>query len=518
MFANFRLSSDQSTTVPRLLYHTKLLALLSCITCGTALSQSQEQAQEQAQTLQRDISADSELTTTVDAAQGLKSEFKPLSLLTGDLWERLGKSFEFSGLNNPRIEEQLKFLNTGGPELNKKLVKATPFLFHIADQLERAEIPLDIALLPLIESAFNPVALSSEGAAGLWQFIPATASHYDLTVEKHLDQRLDVIASTRAAVRYLNDLNLQFDGDWLLTLAAYNTGPGNVRKALRQAIQNGAEPTYWNLKLSTETQNYVPRLIAASKLISNPQKYGLTLPPVPDQKKIQSTDVGRRISLHLVAELTSSAIEELRELNPGLPNERTPIYGPHRLTLPVDVSSRLLDRIKKLEHLPLLDRQTQLEMVRRNISTPLASGSPTSKAKTLAKSRALVRENNDNSDKNNRFETHTVRYGDTLWSLSKTTGIDIDTLRLWNNLADDEPIRQGESLNIAYLTPDSENAGLMNYRVIPSDSLSTIAEKFHLAISDIRRWNTSVRNEDHIQAGQLLRIPTYPTTPVQHTQ
>lgn len=495
--------------------------LLGCIACAGAIAETNQPLPAAASTerpidapqhaMVEDLTDDSQVATAEHGTEELASDFVPLSLLSENLWERLSRNLEFSAINNARVDAQIEFLSRNNATLEKKLVRAKPFLFHIADQLERAEIPLDIAMLPLIESAFNPTARSSEGAAGLWQFIPPTAEHYDLTVDKHVDQRLDVIASTNAAVRYLNDLNLMFKGDWLLTLAAYNTGPGNVRNAVRKAIRRGVEPTYWNLKLSKETENYVPRLIAAAKIVGSPQTYDLTLPPIPDHRKIESTDIGRRISLRQVTELTAASLEDLLELNPGLPNGRTPIDGPHRITLPIEVASLLNKRLKNLQYLPTLDRQTQLEMVRRNISNPLITNSPARNTNTSPRSAKVAGKRNNTVDETTRFETHTVQYGDTLWSLSRKSGIDIDTLRIWNNLEANEPIKVGESLNVAYLAIDTDAAGLMNYRVNPSDSLSTIAEKFDLAISDIRRWNTAVRNEDHIQAGQLLRIPTYPS-------
>jgi len=169
----------------------------------------------------------------------LHSEFKPLSLLTESIWSRLRDKFEFSQIENARVDEQLEFLSAGVPTLSRNFERASPYLFHISEQLERAGVPLDIALLPLIESAFDPHALSHKSAMGLWQFIPSTANHYGLTIEKHYDQRKDVLASTNAAVRLLSDLHRMFDGDWLLALAAYNTGPTNVRNVWTDTATTG---------------------------------------------------------------------------------------------------------------------------------------------------------------------------------------------------------------------------------------------------------------------------------------
>lgn len=418
----------------------------------------------------------------------LHSEFKPLSLLTESIWSRLRDKFEFSQIENARVDEQLEFLSAGVPTLSRNFERASPYLFHISEQLERAGVPLDIALLPLIESAFDPHALSHKSAMGLWQFIPSTANHYGLTIEKHYDQRKDVLASTNAAVRLLSDLHRMFDGDWLLALAAYNTGPTNVRNAMERAVKKGITPDYWNLKLSKETSNYVPRLIAATKLVSDPDHYGLILPPLANRKQIESVSVGRRISLQQVADLTTLSFEEVKNLNPGLHRDLTPLNGPHRLILPVDAASQLLEELKNFKRQPLVNQQSQIAMVSRENSDHGPPGYLTQ-----------------------YYETHTISPGDTLWDLSRKAGVDVDTLRAWNNLEEKDTIRAGDSLYIAYNFDSPESAGLMNYRVAPNESLSIIAERFDLEIDDIKRWNRSLRDENHIQAGQLLRIPSYPS-------
>ena len=182
----------------------------------------------------------------------------------------------------------------------------------------------------------------------------------------------------------------------------------------------------------------------------------------------------------------------------------TPINGPHRIVVPADIAALLREKLDKMQRLLLVDRLTQLELVKRNISSPLIVDSDPQSDKIL-----------DHKDyvasQNAQFKTYTVKPGDTLWGVSKKAGVDIATLRSWNNLADNESIGKGDHLKIAYI--DTENAGLMNYRVNTSDSLSSIAEKFDLAVVDIRIWNSNVRDENHIQTGQILRIPTYPTAP-----
>lgn len=446
------------------------------------------------------------LPTNLDKSSEARSEFVPLSILNESLWQRMRAGFEFSEINNKRVDKQIKFMQAGLISLRSNLIDANPYLYHIVDKLERADVPLDIALLPLIESAFNPVARSSESAVGIWQFIPATANYYGLSVAKHNDQRKDVIASTDAAIRYLKDLHRQFSGDWMLALAAYNTGPGNVRSAMRSAIKRGREPTYWNLKLSEETSNYVPRLIAATKIISDPKTHGLILPPIANQKQIESVSVGRRISLAQVAELTDITVEEATELNPSLHQGLTPVDGPHRLILPVDTSSKLLIELAKFKRQTLVDKKSQaLSVARGQINQFEIDSQVQSDSNEAA-------HQNYSTYKAYRYNTHTVRAGDSLWKVSRKLKVDIDTLRTWNNIEDGKPIKAGDKLRVAYLgteTADPANARLMNYRVTATDNLASIAKRFDLHIAEIKKWNDSVKHENHLQAGQILRIPTF---------
>jgi len=447
------------------------------------------------------------VATTAIATEELQSEFKPLSLLNESLWQRLSAGFEFSKIDNKRIDKQIRFLQAGLRSLHSNLIDASPYLFYIADQLDHSGLPLDIAMLPLIESAFNPTALSSESAVGIWQFIPATAIHYGLSVNKKNDQRKDVMASTTAAIRYLTDLHRIFEGDWMLALAAYNTGPGNVRSAMRRAIRRGLEPTYWNLKLSEETSNYVPRLIAATKMVSDPEAYGLVLPPLANQKKIASVSVGRRISVQHVADLTDLSIEEVSNLNPGLHRGLTPIDGPHKLILPIDTTAQLLAELSKLKRQPLVNEKSDAATVSREISDPFVIDNKVKNATNLSSKQ------NYTPYKTYNYKTHTVVPGDSLWKVSRKLNVDIETLRQWNDLEPGKPIRAGDKLSVAYITTEPAGTGkLMRYRVRDTDSLLSIADKFDLHIGEIKKWNSGLRHENHVQTGQVLRIPTYPTT------
>ena len=442
---------------------------------------------------------------TVDVTTAADEQFMPLSLLHESLWQRLSKGFEFSDIDNNRVEEQILFLQEGLRSLHSNLIDATPYLFHITQELQRADIPLDIALLPLIESAFNPTARSSESAVGIWQFIPATARHYGLSTQQKNDQRKDVIASTTAAIRYLKDLHRTFDGDWLLALAAYNTGPGNLRAAMRRTEKRNEEPVYWNLKLSEETNNYVPRLIAATKMISDPARYGLELPPLPNRQQIESVAVGRRISIHQVADMLNMPVEDIAELNPALDQGTTPSEGPHKLTLPVDATGPLLNQLAKLKRVPLTESGTGLDAVSHNDNVDDDDFIINSHITTADITTSYL------PVKSYRYKTRVVVAGDNLWGIAREMNVDVATVREWNNLGPGyNNIQPGDKLKVAYLATETrpEQARLMKYRVVPGETLISIANRFDLHLGDIKRWNKPLWRKSHVMAGQILYIPT----------
>jgi len=446
-------------------------------------------------------------TVQIPSVKAPQTGFTPLSILHDSLWQRLSNGFELSSIDNARVEEQIKFLQRGTRSLHNNLSSAAPYLYHIVQELVVSDVPIDMALLPLIESAFNPVARSSQSAVGIWQFIPSTARSYGLSTHKKYDQRKDVVMSTTAAIRYLKDLHRIFDGDWLLALAAYNTGPGNVRAAMRRASRRGDEASYWNLKLSKETSNYVPRLIAATKMISNPKDYGLELPPLADRKQIESIAVGRQISIQQVAALLGLPVNELAELNTGLYKGITPSEGPHKITLPVEATGPLMRKLARLKRIPLSGNEAVPDDSKEANDSEFNQYTVDTK---ITKNSLDGFHYNSGPTKSYTYTTRVVKRGDNLWNISKETDVDIETLRAWNDL-DQDKIKIGDTLKIARLEladigPD--DAKLMTYRVLPNETLASIANRFNLHIGDIKRWNKPLWNESHVQAGQLLRIPS----------
>ena len=221
------------------------------------------------------------LTKTLETDS--KPDTSDATLDAPDLWMRMRKGFQLDlELKNPRIESQLNWYVKNPRYIERTFGRAQRYLHHIVQAIEEHGLPLELALLPVVESAFDPFAYSHGRASGLWQFIPGTGKMYGLHQNWWYDGRRDVLASTQAAIDYMSYLSRRFDGNWLYALASYNSGSGRVSKAIRNNKKRGKAVDFWSLKLPRETRAYVPKLIAIAKLVANPEKYNITLPHIPD--------------------------------------------------------------------------------------------------------------------------------------------------------------------------------------------------------------------------------------------
>ncbi|MGB3109695.1 LysM peptidoglycan-binding domain-containing protein [Psychrobacter sp. 1176_08] len=258
----------------------------------------------------------------------------------GDLWNRLRAGYRMNGgqpIYNQRIEGQKSWFTSRQDYLNRLTARASRYIYHTVREAERRNIPTELALLPVIESSYDPSGTSSAAAAGLWQFIPSTGRIYGLNQSGTYDGRRDVIESTRAAYDFLTALHNQF-GSWELALAAYNAGPGRVQKAIDANAARGLPTDYWSLRLPTETMNYVPRFLAVAEIVAKPEQYGVYLPAIANRQHFRSVPVNYGVSLAEVAQLTGVSYDELERLNTALTSGRVDSSGPQRVIIPNDVS------------------------------------------------------------------------------------------------------------------------------------------------------------------------------------
>lgn len=267
---------------------------------------------------------------------------------SGDLWEDVRAAFAMPDVDQAQIRSHIEEYARHPFLLEQMLRNAEPYLFHVLGKLEQLGMPSELALLPFIESAYDPFATSPAGAAGIWQFMPATAAEAGLDLDWWYDGRRDILASTDAALDYLQQLNNRFDGNWFLTLAAYNAGSARVRRAMSRNRSSGEPVDYWHLSLPAETRFYVPRLMALRTIISRPDDFNVTLPAIPAREYFGTVEVGVQIELDVAARLAGVSLDEFRRLNPGYDRSLTPPDKMSTLLVPRSVEHDIEAHIAQL--------------------------------------------------------------------------------------------------------------------------------------------------------------------------
>lgn len=449
-----------------------------------------------------------------------------------DLWPRLRESFGLPHQNHARIAPHIQWYRNNPAYLDRVFERAEPFLCHILEQLEARDMPAEIALLPVVESAFDPFAYSHGRAAGLWQFIPATGKRFGLKQDWWYDGRRDVVASTEAALDYLEYLHRFFDGDWMLALAAYNSGEGTVRNAVRRNRAAGKATDFWSLDLPRETRAYVPKLLALSLVVEDPARHGLALREIANTPRIALVDTGGQLDLAIAAELAGLPIDDLHRLNPGYNHWATHPQGPHRLVLPIDLAE---DFGKALAELPPDQRlrwqrheirsgetlghiakryRTTVAVLRetnqlsgntiragRHLLVPVAATAASDYRLSTAQRLARAQ----NRDRGGVRMTHVVRRGDTFWDLSRRYDVPLRSLARWNNMAPGDTLRPGQKLAVWDRKAERRTLRTIQYQVRRGDSLARISSRFKVSIHDLVNWNGLSRDQ-YLQPGQTLKL------------
>lgn len=252
-----------------------------------------------------------------------------------DLWARIRRGFMMKELTSDLIGSQEQWYASRPDYIERMTGRSSKYLYHIVEELERRNMPTELALLPFIESAFNPQAVSSAKAAGMWQFMPTTGKYFSLKQNVFRDDRRDVLASTRAALDYLKKLHGMF-GDWHLALAAYNWGEGSVGRAMAKNQREGLPTDYNSLSMPNETRNYVPKLLAVKNIVANPRAYNATLPDIPNHPYFQSVSISRDLDVALAAKLAEIKLDDFKSLNPSANKPVIFAAGTPRILLPWD--------------------------------------------------------------------------------------------------------------------------------------------------------------------------------------
>lgn len=265
------------------------------------------------------------------------------------IWDRLISLYALPEINDPRVEQELNWYLDHPDYIARVQKRAEPYLYQIVNEIEAQQIPGEMALLPIVESAFQPEAVSSAAAAGLWQFMPATGKLFGLEQNRWYDGRRDIYRSTQAAASYLKDLSETFGGDWLLALASYNYGKGNIQKAIDRNLINGEPTDYWSLRgLPQETRAYVPKLLAIAKLFAHADEYNIPLHPIRNRPVFEVVEIGSAMNLEQAAAMANTDTEQFLKLNPGYKNNVTAPDGPTHLLIPAEQVSSFKEKLDQI--------------------------------------------------------------------------------------------------------------------------------------------------------------------------
>jgi len=459
-----------------------------------------------------------------------------------DVWQRIRGQLTFDIPQNNRVVVQRNWYAKHSSYLTRVAKRAEPFLYYIVEELEKNNVPVELALLPVVESAFDPFAYSHGRASGMWQFVPATGTRFGMKQNWWYDGRRDIIASTSGAIKYMKYLHKFFDGDWLLALAAYNSGEGRVQRAVRKNKSLGKKTDFWSLDLPKETRAYVPKLLALADIVKRPEKFDLKLYEISNEEVIAQVDIKSQLDLAKAANLADLSLPELQRLNPGFNRWSTDPDGPHRLLLPIHKIAHFEQGLAKLNKEDRLAWQrykiksgdnlghiakkfhTRVELIRqvngikgnqiragKHLLIPVAAKSLDSyilsQDQRIAKKQARPQ-------KGIRV-THNVVSGDNLWDIGQRYKVNGSKIAKWNGFAPRDPLKLGQKLVIwqkanisvkaSHLSVEQAIMRNITYKVRPGDSFARIADKFNVRISDIERWNSLSRNK-YLQPGQRLKL------------
>ncbi len=264
-----------------------------------------------------------------------------------DLWERVRRGRGLGVDHHPRVDRAIAALKRNPKYLTDLSRRARPYLHMIVHEVERRGMPTELALLPEVESRYNPRAISPVAATGMWQFMPYTGKEMGLKQNSWYDGRNDILASTRGALAYLEQLRSELGGDWALALAAYNCGPGRVASAQKRNRRRGKPTDFWSLDLPAETEAYVPKLLAVAALVKQPGRFGQRLPGIPNRPALEVVASSAQIDLAQAARISGVSLRTLRDLNPGLKRGKTMPGGPHQVLVPADAAPKLRRAIAK---------------------------------------------------------------------------------------------------------------------------------------------------------------------------
>ncbi len=471
------------------------------------------------------------------------------------IWPRVRDGFQISmnGGNGKaqslpaEVKQELAWFAKYPDYMQRVMRRADPFLYYILEEAEKRNLPTELVLLPVVESAYQPFAYSHGRAAGIWQFIPSTGRSYGLKQNWWYDGRRDIYASTQAALNFLENLNKIFEGDWMLALAAYNSGSGTVQRAIKRNKKLHRPTDFWHLKLPKETRAYVPKLLALKEVVTSPEKYSISLRCISNAPGFKQVKTTAQIDLALAAELAEIDLETLYNYNPAFNRWATDPDGPHTLLLPADAAEIFEEnyaalpadkhlrwsrhKIKSgetLSHIAVkyntsVKHLKKVNKIRGNnirqgkyLVIPVSSKNKSSYA--LSATQRLKTTQNTKRNSSSTRITHIVQKGESFWEIARKYKVNMHKLAKWNGMAIKDPLKKGQKLAVWSKSSAAKSSTRtskkthnpnstikpIHYTVKNGDSLSRIASKYHVNVKDLHRWNT-IKGK-YIQPGQRLKL------------
>jgi len=475
------------------------------------------------------------------------------------VWDRLLSLYSLPEIEHYRIDQEVNWYLQHPASLAIIQQRAEPYLHHILDEIEAKNIPGELALLPVVESAFVPDAYSHADASGLWQFVPSTGEEYGLQQNAWYDGRRDIYASTQAATTYLKELSETFDGDWLLALASYNCGKGRVRKSIEKNEERNLPTDYWSLSLPEETLDYVPRLLAIAKIFANAEEYNIHLQHIPNKPYFEVVDIKSPLDLHKAAQLANTPYDKFLKLNPGFNKSCTAPQGPHRLLVPVaqaqtfkrnlaqlpfdervnvnQIRNETVAQVRHSENKPAEVRHEEPRIVssRYKVRTGETLASIAGRYHTTISTLRQANHLSGNSVRPGMLlqvpiaakpvqtafiakisktqtasnQSYTVKKGDTFWNISQRFSVNPKDIAEWNKITLKTALVPGRKLTIKSLNPQlassSSSIRLVHYTVGKGDTLVQIAKKFNVPVNDLRKSNVEALSKG-LRPGQKLKV------------
>jgi len=422
-------------------------------------------------------------------------------------------------IDEAAVKKQVDWLLKNPEYLTRVIEKSGPYIHYVYARIKESGLPIEITLLPIIESAYDPLAYSQSHASGLWQFIPSTAAYLGLERNIWFDARRDIVKSTEVAINYLSYLNHKFENDWSLTLASYNGGEGTVTKSIKKNLELGKDPNFWQLSLPLETENYVPKFYALAHVLKNKKEFNLEIPKIPNQPVFEIIALENQIEIETIVEVSGIDFKTFTKFNPGYRRSITPPDDISNILIPVESASKFnqfinsedpenwlpfseyeikfgdtlseialdhdssVDLIKTINYL-----NTDLLRVGQILKVPHNRGTPVIHKRSVT----------------TQIISHEVLSGDTLSQIAKNYKTTIKDIMLQNKLRSSK-IFTGQSLEIQIRTNTIAQSHIRKvfYKIREGDSLYLIAKRFSVSINDIRKWNAFARSK-YIHPGETL--------------